>query len=66
MRILVRLFLFLVLLLLFSFTVPGANAADKENCLMCHKYRQIGRIDEKGIKRSYYRSEEHTSELQSH
>ena len=29
------------------------NAADKENCLMCHKYRQLGRIDEKGRKRNY-------------
>lgn len=34
-----------------------ADAADKENCLMCHKYRQIGRIDEQGRKRSYYVNE---------
>jgi nitrate/TMAO reductase-like tetraheme cytochrome c subunit len=30
-----------------------ADAADKENCLMCHKYRQLGRIDEQGRKRNY-------------
>ncbi len=29
------------------------GAADKENCLMCHKYRQLGRIDEDGKKRNY-------------
>ncbi len=28
-------------------------AADKENCLMCHKYRFIGRIDENGKKMNY-------------
>jgi len=30
-----------------------AVAADKENCLMCHKYKQLGRIDEEGRKRNY-------------
>ncbi len=30
-----------------------AYAADKENCLMCHKYRFLGRIDEEGRKRNY-------------
>jgi len=49
--------LFLALFLLFSFITSGVDAADKENCLMCHKYRQIGRIDEKGRKRSYFVSE---------
>ncbi|MBL7049747.1 MAG: cytochrome C, partial [Nitrospira sp.] len=34
-----------------------ADAADTENCLMCHKYRQLGRIDESGMKRSYFVSE---------
>jgi hypothetical protein len=48
---------FLALLLLFSSIGIQAEAADKENCLMCHKYRQIGRIDELGIKRVYYVNE---------
>ncbi len=30
-----------------------AEAADKENCLMCHKYRFVGRIDEDGKKINY-------------
>lgn len=30
-----------------------AKAADKENCLMCHKHRFIGRIDENGRKWNY-------------
>jgi hypothetical protein len=30
-----------------------AEAADKENCLMCHKYRFLGRIDENGKKINY-------------
>ncbi len=30
-----------------------AEAADKENCLMCHKYRQLGRVDEQGRKKNY-------------
>lgn len=46
------------LLLLMSFLIgTSVWAADKENCLMCHKYRQIGRIDEQGRKRSYFVSE---------
>jgi hypothetical protein len=45
------------LLLAFSFISSGVDAADKENCLMCHKYRQIGRIDEQGRKKSYYVNE---------
>ncbi len=56
-KILTRTFLCLSIFLLFSFVSPGADAADKENCLMCHKYRQIGRIDEKGSQRSYFVSE---------
>jgi len=30
-----------------------AEAADKENCLMCHKYRFIGRIDKNGKRINY-------------
>lgn len=57
-RILIRTSLFIVaIILFFSFIVLQADAADKENCLMCHKYRQIGRIDEKGRKKSYYVNE---------
>ena len=35
-----------------------AEAADKENCLMCHKYSFMGRIDENG-KRINYNVSEH-------
>lgn len=31
-----------------------ATAADRDNCLMCHKYRYMGRIDEKGEKDNYH------------
>jgi hypothetical protein len=30
-----------------------AEASDKENCMMCHKYRFIGRIDDEGKKHNY-------------
>lgn len=47
-----------ILLIIFSLSaLPSARAADKENCLMCHKYRQLGRIDEEGRKRNYNVSE---------
>ncbi|UCH21785.1 MAG: hypothetical protein JSU83_00505 [Deltaproteobacteria bacterium] len=39
----------MILLLLSS----PAVAADKENCLMCHKYRFVGRIDENGKRFNY-------------
>ncbi len=50
----------LFLLLAASILYPAikAEGSDKENCLMCHKYRQIGRIDEMGRKISYYVSED--------
>lgn len=52
-------FLTLIFILLTGIypAIPPAGAADNENCLMCHKYRQIGRIDEQGRKRSYYVNE---------
>ena len=31
-----------------------AVAADDENCLMCHKYRKMGRITEEGARKYYY------------
>ncbi|MBI5408979.1 MAG: hypothetical protein HZA14_06405 [Nitrospirae bacterium] len=49
--------LILIVIFLLSFVGLSVEAADKENCLMCHKYRQIGRIDEQGRKRSYFVSE---------
>ena len=52
-----RISLYVTICLFLSVIAPGADAADKENCLMCHKYRQIGRIDETGGKRSYYVNE---------
>ncbi len=49
--------IFFIILLFLSLVGLHAEAADKENCLMCHKYRQIGRIDEQGHKKSYYVNE---------
>ena len=48
--------------LCFCFTLVGvllsverpAEAADKENCLMCHRYRFVGRIDENGKRHNYH------------
>ena len=34
-----------------------ANAVDEENCLLCHKYAGLGRIDETGKKHCYYVNE---------
>ena len=34
-------------------TEPAA-AEDKENCLMCHKYKYLGRISEEGRKHTYH------------
>jgi hypothetical protein len=53
--------LFLVLLLLFPLS-PGlfsltADAADIGNCLLCHKYPGISRIDEEGKMRLFYVNE---------
>ncbi len=56
-RMTIRTSLFLTIFFLLCSANPVAYAADKENCLMCHKYRQIGRIDETGRKISYFVSE---------
>jgi hypothetical protein len=38
-----------ILLLVLIFSMPGSSyAADIGNCLMCHKYPGLSRIDEKG------------------
>ncbi len=42
------------------FGVSQAKAADKENCLMCHKHR-VGRIDENGMRWNYNVDEAHYS-----
>jgi hypothetical protein len=42
--------------------VPWAGAADKKNCLMCHKHRYIGRIDESGKRWNYNVDEAHYSQ----
>ncbi len=52
-----RVLLFLMVFSFLALSGISVEAADKENCLMCHKYRQIGRIDEQGKKRSYFVSE---------
>jgi hypothetical protein len=43
---------FILLCVLLCSGLP-CEAADKENCLMCHKYRFIGRIDEDGRRVNY-------------
>jgi len=43
------------LLVIISLSVVfSAQAADKENCLMCHKYPFIGRVDNNGKRISYH------------
>jgi len=39
------------------FIIPSLMAADVENCIMCHKYSGLGRIDENGKKRLFYVNE---------
>jgi hypothetical protein len=51
--VLINIWLLLFSLLLILSSALTVRAADKENCLMCHKYRQLGRIDEDGRKRNY-------------
>lgn len=52
---------FIVLLILFQ---PGVvltatdKVSDTENCLLCHRYPNIGRYDETGQKRSFYINED--------
>ncbi len=41
-------------LLLCFFSIPDLMAADEENCLMCHQYSGLGRIDSNGVKRLFY------------
>jgi hypothetical protein len=41
------------------FCIPLVKAADKKNCLMCHKHRFIGRIDENGKRWNYNVDELH-------
>jgi hypothetical protein len=36
---------------------PGAEAADRENCLMCHKYPSLARIGEDGLVKNYHVNE---------
>jgi nitrate/TMAO reductase-like tetraheme cytochrome c subunit len=46
----------LTILFFWSLACGSAQAvmADKENCLMCHKYPYLGRIDENGLRHSYH------------
>ncbi len=38
----------------FLSTCSSVSAADKDNCLMCHRHRSIGRIDENGRRWNYH------------
>jgi hypothetical protein len=44
------------------FSISQVKAADKKNCLMCHKHRFIGRIDENGKRWNYNVDELHYSQ----
>jgi hypothetical protein len=47
----------LILFIVTCFWLSSANAADIENCLFCHKYPGISRIDEEGKFRLFYVNE---------
>ena len=44
---------FVLIFIALSVAFP-VEAADKENCLMCHKYLFVGRIDENGKRHTYH------------
>jgi len=52
-KVLSKVCLWALVALIFLFLSLSAEAADKENCLICHKYRFIGRIDENGKRLNY-------------
>lgn len=47
-------FLAILGMLFFAVVPKMAEAADEENCLMCHKHRGMGRIDIAGNRRIFY------------
>ncbi len=49
-----RLFMLFNAFLLLFFLPIVSYALDDENCLLCHKYRTLSRVDEKGKTRIYY------------
>lgn len=52
----IKYFLFFLSFIWLSIALSSGSAvkaADKENCLMCHKYRFVGRIDENGRRINY-------------
>jgi hypothetical protein len=53
-----NIYFFSSLLILCFLPVSNANASDIGNCLLCHKYPGISRIDEKGTLRLFYVNEE--------
>lgn len=56
--LLFTLFLLFLVIGLSSSIIPNmAQAADDENCLMCHKYLKMGRITEDGERKYYYVNE---------
>ena len=59
MRILLRGIVPIIVLCILLLGVTQAKAADKKNCLMCHKYRFIGRIDQNGKRWNYNVDEAH-------
>jgi cytochrome b subunit of formate dehydrogenase len=47
-----------ILMVLAGVSLPGAQAADSENCLMCHRFRGLARVDKDGNYRLFYVDEE--------
>jgi 5-methylcytosine-specific restriction endonuclease McrA len=54
-RVLAILWLFVLGVVLSGY--PAAQAADKENCLMCHKYPSLARVGEDGLVKNYHVNE---------
>ena len=49
----VKICLYVAVLFIFLFVGLPAKAADRDNCLLCHRYRFLGRIDENGRRINY-------------
>lgn len=43
-----------MVMLIISFYVVEVYSLDDDNCLLCHKYRTLSRIDESGKTRIYF------------
>lgn len=55
--LILKIVLILIIIATSFYLNPVVWAADVENCIMCHKYSGLGRIDENGKKRLFYVNE---------